>query len=540
MTRSPRSLLIDWLERRAPGVPIEVVETHISIVAFQGDRVFKLKKPVAFAFVDLSTPELREADCLREVELNRRLAADVYLGVDAVTDRDGRVVDHVVEMVRMPPERRLATLARAGSDVVPCLDRVAHVMSRFHATAPTGPIVALSATRDAVAEIWEMAFEQTRQFEGSLLDSRTAQCVATRARRYLAGREPLFAQRIAAGRARDGQGDLLAEDIFCLDDGPRILDCLEFDERLRYGDALADVAFLAMDLERLGRPDLSRQFLDRYSEHAQDDWPSSLEHLYVAYRAHVRAKIACLRDAQGSRTAAVDAAVLLGLAHNHLEAGRVRLVLVGGPPATGKTTVAVALGAELGWPVLRSDVIRKELAGLQPQTRADAPLDQGLYSPSWTDTTYATLIDRAREYVVMGQSVILDASWGHARWLAAAEKLATTTSTDLAAFRCDAPLRVTNARAAARRAEATDASDVGPELARDLTDRFPPWPAAVVLDTSGRPGAATEEALTILRAHCCTTHASSRPGFVPTSRPERRGQHVEPKVPGCPPSKRPS
>ena len=186
--------------------------------------------------------------------LNRRLAPDVYLGVEAVTDREGVVVDHVVVMQRMPADRRLSTLVRKGVDVTACLDRVADTVARFHAHASTDPTVALAATHDAVTELWELGFEQTRRFEGLELDRSTARCVATLVRRYLAGRDPLFARRIAAGHARDGHGDLLAEDVFCLDDGPRILDCLEFDERLRFGDVLGDVAFLAMDLERLGRP----------------------------------------------------------------------------------------------------------------------------------------------------------------------------------------------------------------------------------------------------------------------------------------------
>ena len=115
------------------------------------------------------------------------------------------------------------------------------------------------------------------------------------AHRYLDGRTTLLAERIARGRVVDGHGDLLADDIFCLDDGPRILDGLEFDERLRWGDVLYDVGFLAMDLERLGRLDLALAFLDWYREYSAETHPPSLEHHYIAYRALVRAKISCLQ-----------------------------------------------------------------------------------------------------------------------------------------------------------------------------------------------------------------------------------------------------
>src|SRR5207248_5092618 len=169
-------------------------------------------------------------------------------------------------------------------------------------------------------------------------------------------------QRIALGAVRDGHGDLQAEDIFCLDDGPRILDCIEFDDRLRHVDVLADVAFLAMDLERLGAPEAAATFLARYREFARESYPPSLAHHYIAARAHVRCKVACLRHRQGDDGGADAARGLLDLTARHLEAARVRLVLVGGLPGTGKSTVAAALADATGWVVLRSDEVRKDVA----------------------------------------------------------------------------------------------------------------------------------------------------------------------------------
>ena len=133
-----RTALRAWLERREPGREIRLAETHISILAFTGDRVWKLKKAVAYPFVDLSTRELRRRQCEREVTLNRRLAPDVYLGVVPLDDGCGRTVDHLVEMVRMPDDRRLAALVCGETDPMPCLDRVADIVARFHRTAPSG------------------------------------------------------------------------------------------------------------------------------------------------------------------------------------------------------------------------------------------------------------------------------------------------------------------------------------------------------------------------------------------------------------------
>lgn len=469
---------LDWLARERPGEPVELVETHISRVAFVGDRVLKCKKAVAFPFVDLSTAEARRRNCEREVALNRRLAPDVYLGVVDVTDERGRVVDHAVEMLRMPAPRRLAALARAGADPSECLYALADRIASLHRDAATGGAVDDAASVDFVRWLWDQGVEQTERFEGHLVDSEVAGCVARLARRYLDGRRALFDARVAAGRARDGHGDLQADDVFCLDDGPRVLDCLEFDDRLRYGDVLGDVAFLAMDLEHLGRPDLAALFLDRYRLVTRDDWPASLEHLYVAYRAHIRMKIACLRG-DGR-----EAGSFLELAHRHLEQGRVRLVLVGGAPATGKTTIARRLSDEKGWTLLRSDVVRKELACMPPTERATTALDEGMYTRDARTRIYDVMLARARALLQSGECVVLDASWSDPDWRARAEAVATETASDLVALHCVAPPELAAARASARSTEGRDPSDADARLAVALAERFTPWPEAITVDTT--------------------------------------------------------
>ena len=173
-----------------------------------------------------------------------------------------------------------------------------------------------------------------------------------------------------------------------------MLDCLEFDDALRLDDVLADVAFLAMDLERLGRSDLAERFLAAYRAASGDTWPASLAHHHIAYRAQVRAKVSAIRAEQGVRDAAEKAQALLRLALAHLQAGRVRLVLVGGLPGTGKSTVARGIGEVSGAVVLRSDVVRKELAGLAPEQPAGAGYEHGIYTPAATAAVYPELLRR--------------------------------------------------------------------------------------------------------------------------------------------------
>ena len=472
-----------------------LAETHSAVVFFVGDRAYKLKKPVNLGFLDFRSREAREAVCHREVELNRRLAPDVYLGVADLVDPDGALCDHLVVMRRMPTERRLSALVTAGIDVDDHLWRLAHLLAAFHAGAERSPAADEAAGVDALTRRWAANTAELMPYVGGSIDVGEVEAVQGLAERYLAGRRPLFERRVAEGRACDGHGDLLADDVFCLDDGPRVLDCIEFDDRLRYGDVLADVAFLAMDLERLGRPDLAACFLGAYREHAGDTWPTSLAHHHIAYRAQVRAKVAAIRSGQGHAASAGEAEGLLDLARRHLDAGRVRLVVVGGLPGTGKSTLAAGLGDATGATLLRSDEVRKELAGLAPDQPAPAAFGEGIYRPEATADAYGELLRRAAVATGLGESVILDASWTDAEWRAKVHSLAEEGHTDLVELHCSAPPSVAAARIRQRAAAGGDPSDATPEIAAAMAAVEASWPTATKIDTSGSPEVALAQAL---------------------------------------------
>jgi uncharacterized protein len=478
----------------APGL----AETHSAIVFFVGDRAFKLKKPVDLGFLDFSTPEARRAACHREVELNRRLSPDVYLGVADVHGVDGSVCDHLVVMRRMPAERRLSTLVADGVDVEAQLWDLAHLLAAFHARAERGPAADEVASIPATRARWQTNTDEMLRLGASGLDGELVEQTQALADAYLDGRASLFSARVADGRAIDGHGDLLADDIFCLDDGPRVLDCLEFDDRLRMGDGLADAAFLAMDLERLGRADLGQRFLEHYAEHSGDAWPASLAHHHVAYRAQVRAKVTAIRASQGDAAAAEEAAHLLGITARHLQAGRVRLILVGGLPGTGKSSLAGALGHGLGAAVLRSDEVRKEQAGLPTNQPAPAPYEAGLYTPEATAATYETLLEWAAVALGMGETVVLDASWSSAAWRARARAVGAAASTEVVELRCDAPVDVAAARMAHRAAKGRDPSDATPMIAAQMAAHADPWPEATTIATTAERASTLAAALAIL------------------------------------------
>ena len=460
-------------------------ETHISVLVMLGDRVYKVKKPVRLDFVDLSTREARERICHREVELNRRLAPDVYLGVADVAGPDGDVCDHLVVMRRMPEHRRLSSLVRDGADVDEDVREVARVVASFHARAERSPRISHAARATTMREKWEDTFGTVEPYLGSVLAEDDEQRVRELARRYLDGRIALFDRRIAHGKVIDGHGDLLADDIFCLDDGPRILDCVEFDDEIRYGDVLADVCFLAMDLERIGARGLGDRFVTWYRELSAETYPESLAHHYVAFRAHIRAMVACLRTGHGDEAAAEEAGRLLGMARGHLEEGQVALVLVGGLPGTGKSTLATGLADRFGWNMLRSDEVRKDLAGVAHTERVTVGVREGLYAPEATAATYRELLDRARRLLELGEPVVLDASWTDASHRSAAAAVARETHSELVEVECTTRPEVAVERLGNRARAAADVSDATPEVAAAMAATSDPWPDAQVVDTTG-------------------------------------------------------
>lgn len=462
-----------------------VTETHSSVLFFVGDRVHKMKKPLDLGFLDNRTREARERICHREVELNRRLAPDVYLGVADLHGPDGEVCEHFVVMRRLPDDRRLAAAVERGEDVSGVIDDVAGQLAALHETSSRTDDIDRCAGAAFVENLWTLSLDHLAQLTVGKENVRSVDRIRTASRRYIAGRGALFAERIAEGRAVDGHGDLLADDIFCLDEGARIIDCLEFDDELRFGDGALDLAFLAMDLDRLGAEDAARRLIRSYADASGDRPPTSLVHHYIAYRALVRAKVSALRYEQGEPSAYAAAGRFLEQIERHLDRGRVRMVMVGGVTATGKSTLSRAVAAHLGAAVLRSDVIRKELAGLHPTDRAGAGIGSDLYSPEHTEATYSEMLARAETALARGQSVVLDATWTSDRHRRAARALAERTVAEPVEIECSAPRDVLVERIAARAARGDDPSDATVEVLDLQLGRKDAWPQAIGVDTVG-------------------------------------------------------
>jgi aminoglycoside phosphotransferase family enzyme len=280
-----------------PATDLRLYETHISWVVVAGPYAYKLKKPLDLGFLDFSTLERRRAACEDEVRLNRRLSPSVYLGVAWVVERDGgyqmggpgRAVEPATWMRRLPK-----LLARGEVDAR-LVGRIARRVARFHSRAATGPGVDNYGSPDALRSNWDENFAQTAAFVSRTISADAYSALRAYVERFLSSQRPLLERRVAAGRVRDGHGDLHAASI-CLE-GRRlhIFDCLEFAPRFRCADVAAEVAFLAMDLDHAGRTDLAQAFVDAYVRASGDGELLLVLDFYRCSRAYVRGKVLSLR-----------------------------------------------------------------------------------------------------------------------------------------------------------------------------------------------------------------------------------------------------
>ncbi len=277
---------------------VELVQTQMSFAFLTDNYVYKIKKPVNLGYLDYTTFEKRHFYCHREIELNRRLCPDVYLGVVPVTKDKGsfsvegqsKVIEYAVKMRRLPREAMMDVLLVNNQVSPEMITGVAQKLAEFHQKAETNVDISTFGTLDTITQNTDENFAQTEKYIGITIFPERYQHIKDYTNSFIEMNAPLFRKRITDSRIRDCHGDLHAAHI-CFSGGICIYDCIEFNDRFRYGDVAAEVAFLAMDLDHYGRSDLSCSFVNAYIEAGQDDELRKLLNFYKCYRAYVRGKV---------------------------------------------------------------------------------------------------------------------------------------------------------------------------------------------------------------------------------------------------------
>jgi len=280
---------------------IELCQTHISFVFLTTKFVYKVKKAVNFGFLDFSTLEKRRFFCERELELNRRLCDDMYLEVVPINKSngikikgDGETVEYAVKMKRMPQNKIMSKLLEENKVDSRLIGEIAKIIADFHAKAETNERINEFGSLAIIGTNWRENFEQTEEYVGKTITAENFKLIHEGVENFMKKSEPLFDERMEKGKIRDCHGDIHSGNIFVVDK-IYIFDAIEFNERFRYSDVAADVAFLAMDLDFRQRPDLSNFFVKKYIEYSGDQELPTLLPFYKCYRAYVRGKVVGFR-----------------------------------------------------------------------------------------------------------------------------------------------------------------------------------------------------------------------------------------------------
>ena len=449
-------------------VEVERIDTHGAIVFLAGARAYKVKRAVAYPYMDFSTLEKRRSACLREREINHRTAPELYLDVVPVTQSGGRLhlggvgeaVEWVLVMQRFDQDCLLSVLAEAGKLTPAIMTALADAIARFHTAAEARRDIAAGAAalswvvRENGAEL---------AARGELFDPAAARRLTDRSLAWLARHGDLLDARAAAGKVRHCHGDLHLRNVVLLNGRPTLFDAIEFNDAIACIDVVYDLAFLLMDLDHRGLRPFANLVLNRYLQQRDEAEALALLPLFLSARAAVRAKVAASleavaepQDEKAKRRR--EAAAYFERALGYLAPAPPRLVAVGGLSGTGKTTLARALAPDLGAAPgalhLRSDLRRKQLAGLPELER----LPPAAYTPEANDAVYAALARQAAAALASGQAVVVDAVFARPDERAAIERVARQAGVPFTGLWLEIDPQVMAARVTERRDDASDAT----------------------------------------------------------------------------------
>lgn len=425
-----------------PVTCIEKKETHISVVFLTGQWVYKVKKPVYLEFLDFRNLSDRKFACQQEIVLNQRLSSGVYLEVVKIYlqpdgsygfEPKGEVVEYAVKMRQLPETACLKNLLKQHAIHSEHSYAIGQTLAHFYAHSPQNESIQRYGEKETISANMEENFRQLESFSGVIEHKEQWELICMVSNAFLKTKHHIFQKRIQQGFIRDGHGDLRTDHIY-FDNGIQIIDCIEFNDRFRYGDAALDLSFLHMDLEHLGYPEISRQIIHAYMKESHDIGIYSVIDFYAAYRAIIRLKVYCLqlKSEQECVKSVVDRYIYQAYRYA-IQFARPTLWLFCGLPGSGKSTLAYQIAEANQMQIFSSDRIRKQIQGGEI---AITGYGQGEYSPDRRSRVYAHLLVKAQQELKEGRSVVIDASFSLRKWREEARQLAKDLDTDIIFVYC--------------------------------------------------------------------------------------------------------
>ncbi|BAZ81981.1 AAA family ATPase [Sphaerospermopsis kisseleviana CS-549] len=448
--------------------PIQLIQTHASYVLLTGEYVYKLKKPINFGFLDYSTLEKRLHCCQEELRLNQRGAGELYLQVLPITCTGeqyhlagtGEVVEYALKMRQFPQYALFSELFSQGKLNEMHLQELGRVVSEYHAKSQTNDYIRSFGQISEVRLTINENYNQTLKYIGGPQTQQQFTETKAYTDNFFNQNPELFTSRITNNYIRECHGDLHLRNIALWHDKIMLFDCIEFNEPFRFVDVMYDVAFTVMDIEAKGRKDLANAFLNAYVEQTGDWEGLQVLPLYLSRQAYVRAKVTSflLDDpsvpADVKEEAAKTASAYYRQAWEYTKPKQGQLILMSGLSGSGKSTTARYLARKLGAVHLRSDAVRKHLAGIPLLERGG----NEIYTPEMTQKTYDRLLTLGITLANQGWRVILDAKYDRQHLRQQAINQATQHQLPLQIIHCTAPLEVLQERLVNRTGDIADAT----------------------------------------------------------------------------------
>lgn len=446
---------------------VQLLQTHISYVALTGTYAYKVKKPVNFGFLDFSTLDKRKFYCEEELRLNKRLCPEIYLDVLPITQKDntltldgtGTIVEYALKMKEFPQEYIMTNMLQQGKISEETIDRLIAILIDFYQTQEPTEEITKYGEEPSVKQNIEENFNQTKPMIGITVPKETFWYIKDEVGKFFEQKKEVFGDRMKEGKIYDCHGDLHSGNIVVSDETIHIFDCIEFNDRFRFCDVASDIGFLAMDLDYLNHPYLSSYFIEKYMEKSKDSNVGSMLNFYKSYRAFVRGKVHGFQlndphiDPATKERLLESAKKYFELSEYYtrlfsldLQKNKPLLFLVAGLSGTGKSTVGRKIAVDYHGTLINTDIVRKEIVGIDRFEQHHDQYNTGLYDPKKIDETYEQVMQRASMFLKKGEHVVLDATFQKKKYREMASHIAGKHHARLTIVQCICPDAVVKKR----------------------------------------------------------------------------------------------